>query len=185
MSLQALAQSLEKRVLRPALDYATVIIGGLATTKFMREGKDEIGKRNTTTKLRRITGRLSRSLTGAHEIRVGFQDEAISEITVTDGKAILRKGSKVPYASMHETGMTMQVRAHSRQVTAKVQRDAETPVTRIVQVAAHSRTVNPRPYLGPATREAEPRILERMKGLLKKWASTGTKILQRESGGDA
>jgi len=183
MSLGALASSLEKRVLRPVLEYANVLIGGLATTKFMREGKEELGKPNKTDTLRRMTGRLARSLTGAREVRVGFQDEALSEIKLTDGKAVLRKGTKVPYAALHEQGATMQIKAHTRKVAARKQRDAEKPVVRLVQVSAHSRTVKARPFLGPATRQAYPQVIARMKGLLKGWASAGTKILQRESGG--
>jgi len=74
---------------------------------------------------------------------------------------VLRKGSKVPYAAVHEFGYTgvQQVEAHTRRITQAFGEPIE-PQT--VQVSAHRRpmSIPERPHLRPGLNAAAPDVAE-------------------------
>lgn len=110
----------ERRVLKALKDWALVAntrIGGTAVSKYMDNvagvsGQSTFGaiqgKLRRGAKLRIITGRLARSILGSRKTfaqRMGGAVESIEEITTPRvGVVELTKGSKVPYAAIHEYG---------------------------------------------------------------------------------
>lgn len=138
------------------------LIGGTATTKYMRTGGTNTGPNNQTGpgSLRRATGRLARSLLDKPNDRAA--SEGIFKITRTQGGASLEYGSEVPYAAAHEHGLddTVQVSAHQRTQTHVFGRELNEPLT--VQVSAHQRHMQmpERPYLGPALEDVIDDVVE-------------------------
>lgn len=106
----AFLDGLEEALMR-SVDVARVRIAASATGRFMREGKGATG-RNTKTgegALRKVSGRLARSLTGAAESRTGGSREGFSRLKHTARGFTSTFGSNVPYARIHELGGTTKV----------------------------------------------------------------------------
>lgn len=82
-----------------------------------------------------------------------FQDESIQRVDVSGGRVRLTKGSRVPYAGVHEHGFS------GRQ---QVRRHTATGPHGTYTVPAHTRHMNipARPYLDPALEDERQRIVE-------------------------
>jgi hypothetical protein len=125
---------------------ARVRISGASTTGFMIDAPGAKGRNPNTGigSLRRITGRLSRSVIGAG-------NEGLFEVDISPDAVRVSIGSKVPYAAAHEFGFngSVNVPSHTRRITQAFGRDI-TP--RSVQVRSFVRAMNipARPYLEPA-----------------------------------
>lgn len=80
-----------------------------------------------------------------------FRDESINRVTITGNGVTLEKGSKVPYAPVHEYGFAGQV--HVRQHTRTTRFGTHT-------VPAHTRMMNipARPFLEPALEDSREQI---------------------------
>jgi len=154
---------------RRSLRRGAALIGGTATTKYMRTGGTNVGPNNQTGpgSLRRQTGRLARSLTGARSAQptagsIRSAPEGIFDLSPTSSGVRLEYGSKVPYAAAHEYGMNerVNVHTHARQQTHFFGEELDSPIT--VRVHAHSRMMNlpERPYLGPALEDTEGEIVD-------------------------
>ena len=122
-----------------------------ATGRLMVDGRGMEGTRNPNRgigTLRRITGRLARSITGAAHTT---GNESIFNVTVSGTDTEVEIGSSVPYAATHEMGFSgsVNVPAHSRVITQAFGRSI--PATEVF-VRSHVRTMNipARPYLSPA-----------------------------------
>jgi len=119
--LQALLKQSRGRVERQLREWAveaSTLIGASATGKYMRDtgvttgstfGKiSKVSKRNTGRLLRIITGRLARSILGGRRTYAQGQGgaiESIEEIKMLGPSQVqLTKGSRVPYAAVHEYG---------------------------------------------------------------------------------
>lgn len=125
--------------------------------KFMRDSgakspdqQKALGKNEMTGpgSLRRVTGRLARSLTGTKE--------NITESTFIGGLFKIVFGSEVEYAAVHEYGFTgsVSIPAHQRTITQAFGR----PIApKQVDVKAHSKSMRipKRPYLVPALEDQE------------------------------
>jgi len=144
---------------RQALRKGAALIGAAATTKYMRTGGTNVGPNQQTGigALRRQTGRLARSLTGARSAQptpgsIRAAPEGVFDLSPTSNGVRLEYGSEVPYAAAHEYGMSerVNVHTHTRQQTHFFGEELDSPVT--VRVHAHSRMMNlpERPYLRPA-----------------------------------
>lgn len=143
-------------------------LGASATSDFMVDAGVGAGRRppGSPGPLRIVTGRLARSLTGA---ATQGARESINVITLDVHGLTIVKGSKVPYAGVHEYGMqkTVHVRAHQR--TEAFGRNVGP-----FQVGAFSRRMNipARPYLAPAAEKSAKWILEfvdkRLRTLVKR-----------------
>ena len=132
--------------------FARVRISRTSTQNYMRDaGISAVGSRRSpsdTGPLRRVTGRLSRSITGA---RSTGQDESIFNLSISGTTATIEGGSSVPYAGVHEEGYAgnVNVKPHVRTITQAFGR----PIApRSVSVRSFTRFANipARPYLGPA-----------------------------------
>jgi len=103
--------------------------------------------------LRRMSGRLASSITGAD---FTGDREGIFNVVVRDAGVQIEKGSKVPYAGMHEFGFSgsVTIPAHTRTITQAFGRAIE---PRQVQVNSFVRglSVPARPYLRPAIDQEE------------------------------
>ena len=103
------------------------IVTKLATTKFMRDFRPGelvpavnrtggiVLRRNETTILRRVTGRLAQSLIGASGgLQPAFVrasgNETIDELSVFPDRVSLTFGSRTPYAAIHEFGGVINTR---------------------------------------------------------------------------
>ena len=134
------------RVVASGLEEIRDLIAIKATSEYMREFTpaevvnpassrpdgslvSRISSRNPTTKLRRITGRLTASILGkqgglqpAFLAGGGFrasetvQDENIHEMTITDTEARLTFGSRTPYAARHEYSRFSYLRPAIREI---------------------------------------------------------------------
>jgi phage gpG-like protein len=145
-------QSLLPAAFQKLASFARVRIGRDAVQKYMRDvGFAGVGTRRSsadTGPLRRVTGRLSRSITGA---RSAGQDESIFNVDIKGASATIEGGSSVPYAATHEGGFAgnVVVPPHTRTITQAFGR----PIApRSVSVRSFTRFQNvpARPYLGPA-----------------------------------
>lgn len=141
------------------------LIGERTVNRFMRDtgpvdGKNPLGGRGS---LRIQTGRLQRSYlqTRGRLNNTGGAGESIVEIETSEVGGVLRKGSKVPYAAVHELGFTgvQQVEAHTRRIT---QAFGESIEPQTVQVSAHRRSMSipARPHLQPGLNAAAPDVVE-------------------------
>lgn len=160
------AESVFEQRMEAALRVVDPILGATATDRYM--GKDLGGRsskpnpRSGPGTLRKQTGRLARSLTSTRGriANTGGAGEGIARITTEGAVVTLTKGSRVPYAKLHEEGGTHQVAAHERTITQAFGQPLDPPKT--VQVSAHSRTVPARPYLEPAlddTRDQATKVI--------------------------
>ena len=142
------------------LRQGSVRIGAIATSKYMRDAGKAAGRGdvtvgpNRTDTLRIMTGRLARSLTGARTGRNA--PESINRVRVITGTAVrLIKGSRVPYAEVHEEGFrgSVDVRPHRRTMTEGFGPDSLYPMD--VTVTRHTRQMDipARPYLSPAVED--------------------------------
>ena len=154
---------------RRALSRGAVLIGGTATTKYMRTGGTNVGPNDQVGpgSLRRQTGRLARSLTGARSAQptpgsIRSAPEGIFDLSPTSSGVQLTYGSKVPYAAAHEEGLNerVNVHTHARQQTHFFFEELDSPIT--VRVHAHSRMMNlpERPYLGPALEDTIDQVVD-------------------------
>lgn len=130
-----------------ALPAVSARIAGRAIGTYMKDAKGG-GRRlpTDTGPLRIVTGRLARSLSGS------ARDEAVNKLEVlAPGLLRFTKGSRVPYARVHEYGFSgeLQIPQHTRTRGGKT-----------YSVRAHSRTVTipARPYLAPAVEDEIPQI---------------------------
>lgn len=142
---------------RSILGQAAVLIGGQATTKYMRTGGTGVSARNPQTgegSLRRGTGRLARSLTGARSAQgnpgsARGAPEGIFDLTPTPKGWRMEYGTKVVYAATHEYGDRRTVTARQRRFFWA--RHAETGKDRWKAMALSDTLTYPkRPYLEPA-----------------------------------
>lgn len=127
---------------------ARVRVSSASTTRYMVEGRGEQGTRNPRTgigALRRITGRLSRSILGAQS---SAGNESIFEINIEGERVVVEIGSNTPYAAVHEFGFNggVTIPAHQRRIA-----------TGTANVRSYVRTMNvpARPYLAPAIESQE------------------------------
>lgn len=120
--------------MREVAAFANIRIGATATTRYMRDTGKELGRQsrtrpippNTTDKLRRLTGKLSRSVTqsgftagfrGAESTAgagrpgpAGMAREGFVRITIEPGPRLrMQKGTNVVYAWIHEFGGTIRI----------------------------------------------------------------------------
>lgn len=150
--------NLQRAVDKRRLAIRAVVMGS-AINDHMRNAPGG-GRRSPsdTGPLRRVTGRLARSLTGT---QTGGVSESVDTFTWENLTGTITYGSKVPYAGVHEDGFTgtVKVPAHSRTMTMVFGRPI-VPIT--VQVRSHNRNMNipARPYLGPAQSDTNERVLE-------------------------
>jgi len=97
---------------------ASARIAGRSIGRYMkRTAFKNVAPRKPDDPIRILTGRLSRSLVSRGRIEdTGGQPEGIMKIQVTKTLVRLIKGSKVPYASVHEHGFrgVVYVRPHKR-----------------------------------------------------------------------
>lgn len=116
-----LADRIRGQVMRETLQFSATRIGARATTEYMQDAGFRAGfqssrRREAEGPLRILQGRLARSLTGARTQTGDVQwsgiqgaQEGIASIAIREGGATLTYGSRVPYAVVHETGMTLQI----------------------------------------------------------------------------
>jgi len=158
------AEAVFQKRMKAALRVIDPVLGATATDRYM--GKDlggasnERNPRSGPGTLRKQTGRLARSLTSTRGriADTGGAGEGIAEISTNGAVITLTKGSRVPYAKLHEEGATQQVAAHERTITQAFGEQLDAPKT--VQVSAHSRTTPARPYLGPALDDTRDKATE-------------------------
>jgi len=154
---------------RRSLRRGAALIGGTATTKYMRTGGTNVGPNNQTGpgSLRRQTGRLARSLIGARSAQptpgsIRSAPEGVFDLSPTSNGVRLEYGSKVPYAAAHEYGISerVNVNTHTRQQTHIFGEELNSPIT--VRVHAHSRMMNlpERPYLEQALDDTQGEIVD-------------------------
>lgn len=151
-----------KGAARRILSKAAVQIGSTATNKYMRESGPTQAP-NTQTgpgSLRIQQSRLARSLRGASFDRAA--PEGVFDLSPTNSGAKLTYGSEVPYAAVHEYGLSgsVQVSAHQRTMTEGFGPSTNYPLT--VQVSAHQRNMQmpKRPYLEPALEDKMDDVVE-------------------------
>lgn len=115
--LRNFLKSFGEKIVRPTLENASNRIGARAIDTYMQRGRGQPRTRVHKGPLRIVSGRLSESLRGTVATRggrvttsrgriddTGGSGEAINDIQVAKGKGRLTKGSKVPYARIHEKG---------------------------------------------------------------------------------
>lgn len=127
---------------------ARVRVSGASTTQYMVEGRGQGGTRNPSTgigSLRRITGRLSRSILGATSTA---GNESVFSIDIEGERVVVEIGSQTPYAAVHEFGFSgnVTVPAHTRRIATG---------TANVRSFVRSMNVPARPYLLPAIQSQE------------------------------
>lgn len=110
--------------------------------------------RNTGTKLRIQTGRLSRSLTD------GRGRDSVRKVAIAGTLVSLTLGTRVPYAAIHEEGGLVRVRPHTRVITQAFGRPIK-PTQ--VKVRGYGYVMPARPYLGPGTRDSVPKIMQQFR----------------------
>lgn len=146
---------------------ANTRISARATTGFMRQGTKvrtdaERAQFYPNTQsgpgsLRRMSGRLASSITGAD---FSGDREGIFNVVVKADSVEIEKGSKTPYAGMHEYGFngTVTIPGHTRTITQAFGRPIE---PKQIQVNSYSKnmSVPARPYLMPAIKEEERFLL--------------------------
>lgn len=139
------------------------LTGEKTVNRFMRDTgptneRNPLSGRGT---LRQQTDRYARSYlqTRGRIEDTGGSGESIVDVQVDEKGAVLRKGSKVPYGSVHEFGFTgvQNVSAHTRTITQAFGEPIE-PTT--VQVSAHRRpmSIPKRPHLRPGLNAAAPDV---------------------------
>jgi len=150
---------------REVLQQGGRLIGERTVNRFMRDtgpvdGPNPLSGRGS---LRVQTARLARSYlqTRGRIADTGGSGESIVDIQADELGGILRKGSRVPYAAVHEFGYqgVQQVSAHERRITEAFGEPIE-PQT--VQVSAHRRPMNipARPALRPGLNAAAEDVVE-------------------------
>jgi len=157
---------------RDILGDAAAMVGGTATTKYMRVGGTNVGaneKRGPGT-LRRQTGRLARSLTGARSAQVSAgalrgAPEGIFDLSPTSSGVKLEYGSEVPYAGIHEYGSggptsVQFVSQHTRKMTQGFGDSSHYPQTVTVRAFTRVMTMPKRPYLRPALADKIEDVVE-------------------------
>jgi len=159
-----------REVGREILSQAAAQVGGSAVSKFMRTGGTGAPIANNQRgpgTLRRRTGRLARSLTGARSAQTSASalrgaPEGVFDLSPTQNGVRLTYGSEVDYAAVHEygTSQTVSVNQHTRRQTQAFGRELDEPQQ--VTVRAHSRQMNmpERPYLRPALKEKLGKVEE-------------------------
>ena len=123
--LENIRERLEPDVLRPLAEFSAIQIGAKATSRFMREGKDEDGP-NTTGVLRKRTRRLARAVAVKRgRVYDGGESEGFVRITAkksaSGGVEIEQEqGTTNPYALANEKGAdeTVTVKGHTRRSKA-------------------------------------------------------------------
>lgn len=154
-----------RKVAREVLGQAAVRIGGTATTRFMRRGGPGASPRNPQTgrgSLRRRSGDLARSLTGARSASVGpgsvrGAPQGVFDLSPTSNGIRLEYGSEVEYAATHEYGDVRAVT--SRQRRYFWWRYSETNEDRWKWMALSERLSYPkREYLEPSLERELPHI---------------------------
>jgi phage gpG-like protein len=142
-------------------------IGAIAVSEYMRDAGKAAGRGdvtlgpNQTDTLRIVTGRLARSLTGARTDRAA--PESINRVRrVTSTAVRLIKGSRVPYAEVHEEGFrgSVDVRPHRRTMTQGFGPDSAYPQDVVVTRHTRQMDIPARPYLGPATEDWKEELQE-------------------------
>lgn len=137
------------------------LIGEATVNRFMRDTgpTDEPNPLGGRGSLRVQTARLARSYlqTRGRLNDTGGSGESIARIVgIDETGGILEKGSRVPYAAVHEFGYqgVQQVPAHQRRITQAFGEPLDEPQT--VQVSAHKRAMNlpARPALRPGLNAA-------------------------------
>lgn len=146
-----------KPMLGEFMDAARNRIAGTATQQYMQDGGFVTPpfppRKSVSGPLRKLSGRLARSLTNAQTFSggVGGGRENISKLKVTKTGVKMVFGSNVPYARAHEEGVNenVQVDAHWRTID---QAFGEPIPARSVRVKQHTRhmMIPARPYLGPS-----------------------------------
>ena len=164
--------------LRDILNRGGRIIGSKTVNRFMRDTgptskPNRLGGRGS---LRVQTGRLARSYlqTRGRIADTGGSGESIARIVRIDELGgTLVKGSKVPYAPVHELGYrgVQQVPAHQRTITQAFGRQLDSPQT--VKVSPHQRAMNlpARPHLMPGMNAAAPEVAEYSRRKLAEYLS--------------
>lgn len=142
-------------------------IGQIAVSRYMRKAsgvtnteQQTLGPNRTDT-LRVVTGRLSRSLTGARTARGA--PESINRVRQVTSTAIrLIKGSRVPYAEVHEKGFrgSVDVRPHRRTMTDGFGPDSAYPQDVVVTRHTRQMDIPARPYLSPAFEDWKEELQE-------------------------
>jgi phage gpG-like protein len=137
------------------------VIGNVAATEYMI--MTGTGRRSRLprpdvpvhpSKLTWRTGRLARSL-----VR-GTDSDAIEEVKVEGTRIIGRKGTRVPYAAIHEYGGTIQHPGGTAYIVTRrgarfiSNAEAETTRRQVRRTRPHPITIPARPYLRPAVQSA-------------------------------
>jgi len=174
-SLNQLKDAVETRLLRAIVDTAEDLleeagpeIGAIAVSRYMRDAGKAAGRGDTTLgpnrtdTLRIVTGRLSRSLTGARTDRGA--PESINRVRRIEDTAVqLVKGSKVPYAEVHERGFqgAVDVRPHRRTMKQGFGPDSLYPMEVVVGRHTRQMDIPARPFLSPAVEDYRPQLQEK------------------------
>lgn len=152
---------------------ANTLISRTATTDYMIDAGKEVGRLSRTQSigpnpgrfLRILTARLRRSLMGSFTALVeGQQREGFVEIDIRPGPVMrFVKGSRVPYADIHEHGGTITVPVTERMRKFFWAQWYATGEDRwkgmaLTKVASFTIRIPARPYLGPAFTDEAPVI---------------------------
>lgn len=149
-----------KGVFEKLASFARTRIARSATSRYMRDvGIAGVGTRRSPDDagpLRRVTGRLSRSITGARD---AGEAESIFELTIRGTGASIIGGSEVPYARVHEEGFngSVTVPTHTRTITQAFGRPIA-PTTVTVGSFVRYQNISARPFLGPAVEDEKVNI---------------------------
>ena len=126
--LDELADRIRGQVMRETLRFAATSIGARAVNAYMQSTNFQQGflrpdRESKGGPLRILQGRLARSLIGARTQTgdvawsgLAHAQEGVSKIAISQNSASLIYGSEVPYAIVHETGMTIQIPTTERMV---------------------------------------------------------------------
>lgn len=152
---QFLRTGIERQVLVPTLEYASKRIGARAVGTYMKEGFGQQRARVHRGPLRRQSGRLARSLTTRGRIaNTGGASEGINRISAAQGRARLVKGSKVPYARIHERGGMVKITRRMRGFFWFKYDQTNDPKWKAMALTQQSHIIIPkRAYLEPALQD--------------------------------
>lgn len=161
---------------RDTLQFASTLIGTLATDRYMRDAGKGAGRRLAVDQgpLRIVSGDLARSYTQQPE----RNPDAIAKIDVLGvGRFRLTKGSREDYADIHEKGGVTRPRVTPKMRRFAWAKYAETGIDKFKGIALTQKDrltvpIPARPHLLPAAEDATPRVLDRAVDDLNKQLAT-------------
>jgi len=169
-SIDRFSERLKEAILETAGE-AMDLIGTIAQAKYMIAPGGP-GAPVHSSKLTVRSGRLIRSLSpqGGAFTAAG-EREQIREVQTRGGKVVGIFGTRVPYAAIHEYGGTipaMTIYPRKAKALHFFTKEGKEVFAKYANVPA--RTMPARPYLGPAAKEAEPKIVAILDGKIARIA---------------